>query len=150
MITIRTIQPMKLARGSYRIIGIPKFARSLPGSKSMLMLGPHSTSIQNSVTAEVSKAYKITLRKTIGIEEVVVVTYLATNHPTGKPNNMQKMGTPMPIPTQMVSSTTKMMKTHTGFFASIHFIGVCLRKRIKPDEYYCLMRVPMAWASKKR
>jgi hypothetical protein len=146
--TISTNQPMKLARGSYRIIGIPKLAMSLAGPKSIWMDGPHRTSIPSSVIAEVTKAYKITLRKTIDKDVVVEVTYLTVNQPTKKPNRIQKMGTPMPIPTQMTSSTTKIMKTHTGFFASIQFIGICLRTRIQPDENDCLIEITMIRAYK--
>jgi hypothetical protein len=120
---IRTIQPIKLARGSYRIIGIPKLAISLPGSKSRRMVGPQITTIQNRVTDEVSKAYKTTFRKTCGVELVFAVMYLTINHPTKKPNRIGKMGTPIPMPTKMVSRTMKIRKNQAGLIVCIHFIG---------------------------
>jgi hypothetical protein len=120
---IRPIHPIKLANGSYRIIGIPKLAISLPGSKRMVMVGPQIANIQNRVTAEVSKAYRSTFRKTCGTELVFAVIYLTKNHPTKKPNRIGKMGTPIPIPMKMVSSTMKIRKTHTGFKVHSHFIN---------------------------
>ena len=117
-----TIQPMKLARGSYRIIGIPKLAISLAGSKRMDMVGPQIITIQNRVTAEVSKAYRSTFRKTCVTALVRRVTYLTINHPTKKPNRIGKMGTPIPMPMKTVSRTMKIRKTHTGFELHSHFI----------------------------
>ena len=101
---IRTIQPMKLARGSYRIIGTPKLAISRVGSNRIEMVGIQITIIQNRVTAEESKPYISVFRNTRGTAVVVTVIYLTINQPTRKPNRMQKIGTPMPMATHMVSN----------------------------------------------
>jgi hypothetical protein len=53
---INAIHPMKLALGSYRIIGMPKFARSAEGSRSIREIGPQMRSIRNKVKLEVRKA----------------------------------------------------------------------------------------------
>jgi hypothetical protein len=45
---------------------------------------------------------------------ILLVIYLTANHPTGKPNRIQKMGTPIPIPTHRVSSTMKIPNAHSG------------------------------------
>jgi hypothetical protein len=54
----------------------------------------------------------------------VAVTYLTINHPTRKPNRIQKMGIPIPMPTQMVSKIAKIRKTQPGFNLHSHFIGL--------------------------
>jgi hypothetical protein len=53
---IRTIQPMKLAKGSYKIIGMPKLAMSLLGSKMIETVGPQIATIHSRVIAEVRYA----------------------------------------------------------------------------------------------
>jgi hypothetical protein len=126
---ISTIQPIKLASGSYRIIGIPKLAISLPGSKRRRMVGAQMTTIQNRVTAEVSKAYRSTFRKTRGTKLVRRVTYLTINHPTKKPKRIGKMGTPIPMLMKTVSRTIKIRKTHTGFELHSHFIDTLFSSR---------------------
>ena len=125
MTTIRTIQPMKLAKGSYRIIGIPAFARSLPGPYRYVT-NPQMAIMPSKVTADVASAYQRTFRKTWRTSVVVVVIYFTENQPTRKPNRIQKMGTPIPIPMQILSRTTKIRKTQTGFFVCIHFMCALL------------------------
>jgi hypothetical protein len=53
---IRTSQPTKLIFGSYSIIGIPKFMKSLAGSKSMEIIGPQIMLITPKVKSEVIRA----------------------------------------------------------------------------------------------
>jgi hypothetical protein len=123
---IKTIQPMKLAMGSYRIIGTPVVARSRPGSKSIDTVGPQMMIIPSRVTDAVITAYRRTLRKTCGIDVVLKVIYLTTNHPTGKPNRIQKMGTPIPIPIQTTSRRTKIPIAQRGLNPRNFFIVACL------------------------
>jgi hypothetical protein len=56
MTTINTIHPMKLALGSNKINGIPKFARSADGSRSIRVIGPQMISISKNVKHDVRYA----------------------------------------------------------------------------------------------
>jgi hypothetical protein len=82
--------------------------------------------IPSRVTNAVIVAYKRTFRKTCGIDVVLAVIYLTTNHPTGKPNNMQKMGKPIPIPIQTTSRRTNIPIAQRGLNPRNFFIFACL------------------------
>jgi hypothetical protein len=66
------------------------------------------------VKAEVTAAYRSNLLRTTLIGTVAAVAILTMYQPTGNPNSMQKMGTPIPIPAQSVSRTTKIIRAHLG------------------------------------
>ena len=95
---INPIHPMKLALGSNKIKGIPKFARSADGSSSMRVVGPQVIIIMNNVKDDVrndasrhffsnSRKFDVSRKNIRGI-----------NQPTTNPKRIAKMGTPIPAP----------------------------------------------------
>jgi hypothetical protein len=56
MIIIKTIHPIKLALGSYNIIGIPKFTKSADEFRSIGVIGPQMIIIINNVKHDVTHA----------------------------------------------------------------------------------------------
>lgn len=65
---------------------------------------PHNIAISTNVTPEVMMAYfhipKYTCRKGSALADARLTIY----HPTGNPSSMQKIGTPIPKPTQSTSA----------------------------------------------
>ena len=100
---------MKLALGSYRINGIPKFAMSASGSKSMRAIGPQMRSIRRKVKAEVRQAVIRHLRSRCQRFEAVPAKTDGAIQPTPNPSTIAKKGTPMPIPTAKRSRRIKAM-----------------------------------------
>ena len=100
---------MKLALGSYRINGIPKFARSASGSKSMPAIGHQMRSIRRKVKAEVRQAVIRHFRSRCRRFEAVPAKRDGANQPTPNPSRMAKKGIPMPPPTARRSSRMKAM-----------------------------------------
>jgi hypothetical protein len=112
---IKTSQPMKLAFGSKRIMGMPKFRKSDEGSKSMIIIRPQIAHITRKVKSEVMTVYlMILLRTSSGLRSRLVIL-LARYQPTTNPNNIQKIGTPIPIPTHKRSRIMKSRKAVLGF-----------------------------------
>lgn len=112
MTIINTSHPIKLAFGSKRISGIPKFARSASGSNSMAVAPLHISIIRIKVKQEVRAAQRSALPSSCLISSGRTKSLIAINHPTGRPKSMQKNGTPMPSPAQMISRKTKSAITH--------------------------------------
>lgn len=119
MNTIRTSHPMKLAFGSYRIIGMPKFLKSDAGSKSRMMVRPQMAHITKKVKNEVMKAYlKTRWRVSLMLRSRTLILF-AMYQPTTNPNSMQKIGTPIPIPTHRRSRRMKSTRTILKFLLKI-------------------------------
>lgn len=55
--TSSIIQPMKLTLGSYKIMGIPKFAKSAFGFNNMVLMGIQMINIHINVIEEVYREY---------------------------------------------------------------------------------------------
>ncbi len=110
---IKTSQPIKLAFGSYRIMGMPKFWKSDAGSKSIIIMRPQIAHIIRKVKNEVIIADRKTF---FSISFVLRASWLilpAIYQPTTNPKSMQKIGTPIPIPTH---TRSRMMKNKRAIF----------------------------------
>jgi hypothetical protein len=95
---MRIIHPIKLARGVYRIIGIPKFVKSRVESKSHSTVGSHITAIPNNVTVDVRIAAFASMERYAGDKSVETFKIIGIDKPTRNPKMIVKIGTPIPIP----------------------------------------------------
>jgi hypothetical protein len=90
--------------------------------KSNLIVGPQRIIIIANVKREVIIAYfKVSFKISFGFSSLRV-TLLAIYHPTRNPNNIQKIGTPIPIPKQSKSRKAKIKKAIFRFNLKILFI----------------------------
>jgi hypothetical protein len=77
--------------------------------------GPHRTAMARKVKPAAPVAYKRIRRRISSVLTEVAATLMAMYQPRGNPNTMQKIGTPIPIPTQIRSRTTKIAEAPTAF-----------------------------------
>lgn len=110
MTIINRTQPTKLAFGSYKSIGIPKFAKSAAGSKSIWAAGPQMMSINMNVKPAVRQAATRHMRSSWRQCEAVFTRIDGANQPVMNPNRIAKIGTPIPAPTAKRSRKTKTTK----------------------------------------
>jgi hypothetical protein len=98
MTIINNIHPMKLALGSYKIIGIPKLMKSAEGSRSIRVVGIQMMTIRRNVKHDVRndaiKHLFNNLRKSV----TSLNNICGTNQPTTSPRRIAKIGTPIPAP----------------------------------------------------